>query len=549
MELDPIFGKPINLNPVAEAQAAQAQGPPPLKDQLGSKVESEVDALAAAAEAEKARQEKERQEKEEQERLEAQAREEKAEKERKEAEETARKEQEALEQKAAQERAEKERVEKERAEQERLEKERADQDRAVKEQAEKERAEKERVEQDRLEAQRQQEQRMEEERRAEAVKAKEAALRAEAESKAKLEAETGKPPVDPTSDTTSGSQGDESSKEVSLKQDENHERGANKPRHRKVPVAALLMLLLLLGAVAAVLVLGPKLWKKDVDPPTVQGGPNRELREQQYLESGWEADAREVLSRFLAADRPAGKAAYSIRGSELLEEMGEFYDGLKVDDTDTPMEAFAVFPLGMGDKKRGVFMLSYVQPPVFELNEFFVPLSPLRVQHGVEEPGLLLASVARRSNFTAEPLKVHAIFKRTPDGLRLDWETFVQTKYRTMRDFLELPTAGTSKIFRVIISETVPENRKVPAGHRTYMIADPAYPREDSARVDVAVDSDIGRALSILNWRGTEGGRAVAKTATLSLGWSKEETPQLQVEEFICWEFLGVGGDAVPGTR
>ncbi len=35
------------------------------------------------------------------------------------------------------------------------------------------------------------------------------------------------------------------------------------------------------------------------------------------------------------------------------------------------------------------------------------------------------------------------------------------------------------------------------------MIADSAYPKEDSARVNVSVDSEIGRALSILNWRGT----------------------------------------------
>ncbi|MGB1130383.1 MAG: hypothetical protein ACPG4K_10045, partial [Haloferula sp.] len=323
----------------------------------------------------------------------------------------------------------------------------------------------------------------------------------------------------------------------------------NKSRGRKVPVAALIVLFLLIGAAAAVFVLGPKFLKGPEGPPMVQPGLNQQLREKQYLESGWEVDAREVLGHFLAADRAAGKAAYSIRGSELLGEMDDFYDGVRIDDSDTPMEAFAVFPLVMKDKQRGIFMLTYDQPPVFELNEFFVPISPLRVQHGVEEPGLLLASVARRTNFTAESLKVHAIFKRTPDGLRLDWETFVQTKYRTMRDFLELPSAGTSKVFRVIMSETVPQNRRVPAGYRTYMVADPAYAREDSARVDVAVDSDIGQALSILNWRGTKEGRAVAKTATVELGWSDEAVPQLQVKKFICWEFLGVGGDAAPAAR
>ncbi|MBK1828385.1 hypothetical protein JIN81_15230 [Haloferula rosea] len=326
--------------------------------------------------------------------------------------------------------------------------------------------------------------------------------------------------------------------------------GENRPRKkRSVPVGALVVLLLLAAVVVGAVMFVPKLLKSPDGPTGVQGTVNRELREKQYLEGGWEKDAREVLGRFLAAERSAGKAAYSIRGSELLEEMDDFYDGLRIDDSDTPEEAFAVFPLLMADKQRGIFMLTYDQPPVFELDEFFVPLSPLAVQHGVEDPGLLLATVARRSNFTAEPLKVHALFKRTPDGLRVDWETFVQTKYRTMRDFLELPAAGTRKVFRVIIAETVPENRRVPAGYRTYMIADPAYPKEDSARVNVAVDSEIGQALSILNWRGTKEGRATSKTATIELGWSHEATPQLEVTKFICWEFLGVGGEAIPSAR
>lgn len=383
-----------------------------------------------------------------------------------------------------------------------------------------------------------------------AVVATEAAkVKADAKAEAAVEKakEAAKAPIDPKAAAVSP----ELRKDVSLVDEIGGKAGAgNTPRKKGAfPLMAVVVLLLLVAVVVGGVMFVPKLLGPSGGQPTVQAPLNRELREKQYLEGGWEDDAREVLGRFLAAERSAGKAAYSIRGSELLEEMDGFYDGLWIDDSDTPVEAFAVFPLLMKDRERGIFMLTYDQPPVFELNEFFVPLSPLGVQHGVEEPGLLLASVARRSNFTAEPLKVHALFKRTPDGLRVDWETFVQTKYRTMRDFLELPIAGTSKVFRVIISETVPENRPVPAGFRTYMIADPAYSLEDSARVNVAVDSEIGRALSILNWRGTKDGRAISKTATLELGWSAEETPQLEVKKFVCWEFLGVGGEAVPGAR
>ncbi len=320
---------------------------------------------------------------------------------------------------------------------------------------------------------------------------------------------------------------------------------ANRRKGRS-PMAAVLVLVVLLAlAGGGYLVVNRMQGDAPAPPPVAGQGADAVLREKQYLEKGWEADAYETLSRFLAARRPAGKAAYSINGSALLARMEGFYEGAPIDDSDTPAEAFSVFPLSMKDRERGIFMLTYDQPPVFEIDEFFAPLAPLDVQYKLRQPDMLLATVARSSNFSAEPLKVHAIFKRMPDGLRLDWETFVQTKYRTLRDFLELPVAGRSEVFRVVISETVPEKRNVPAGHRTYLISDPAHRREDSVRVNVPVDSEVGRALSILNWRGTREGRAVSKTATLELRWTREEIPRLEVSRFLCWEFLGVGGEAV----
>lgn len=283
-------------------------------------------------------------------------------------------------------------------------------------------------------------------------------------------------------------------------------------------------------------------------PPFTMAAPGpeqAELREKQYLESGWETEARDVLTRFLAADSPAGKAAYSIRGGELLGEMQAFYGDSPIDDSDTPAAAFSVFRLTLEDRKRGIFMMSYDLPPSFEMGEFFGPIVPLRVQYHLEDQGMLLEELSRTSNFVTEPIRVQALFKRTPDGLRVDWETYAQTKYRRMRDFIELPEAGRKATFRVIISETVPQNRAVPAGHRVYLVADPAHRSEDSVRVNVPVDTDTGRALSILNWRGTNGGRATARTATVELRWSEDEIPQIELSRFICWEFLGVGGEAI----
>ena len=327
-----------------------------------------------------------------------------------------------------------------------------------------------------------------------------------------------------------------------------------KPRGRTLGLAAAL-LLLFAAAGGGLWLLSGGMRKAPEGPPlpmagSAAGREQKELREKQYLEGGWEAEAREVLGRFLAAETPAGKAAYSIRGSELLGEMQEFYGGARIDDSDTPQSAFSVFRLTLEDRKRGIFMMSYELPPSFEMSEFFSPIVPLRVQYQLEDQGMLIEQLSRTSNFVNEPMRVHVLFKRTPDGLRVDWETFVQTKYRRMRDFIELPEPGRTAVFRVIISETVPENRTVPAGHRVYLVADPAHRGEDSLRIHVPVDTEIGRALSILNWRGTNGGRAIARTATVELRWSDEVIPQPELSRFLCWEFLGVGGEALPsGTQ
>ncbi|GAA5482852.1 hypothetical protein [Haloferula sargassicola] len=307
--------------------------------------------------------------------------------------------------------------------------------------------------------------------------------------------------------------------------------------------ATVILFLLLAGLVLTWFLINPSTAKQG--EPSFAVTP--EKQEEYYLEKGWEDDARQVLGNFLAADTPVERAKYAIRGDELLPEMEKFYAGQKIDDSDTPVEAFSVFPLTIDDRKRGIFMLVYDQPPAFEMSEFFVPVVPLAVQYKVKEPDLLVAALGRATNFASQPLKVQAVFKRTDSGLKVDWETFVQTKYRRFREFLELPQSGHSEVFRVIVTETVPENREVPAGHRVYLVVDPAYRNDDLARVMVPVDSEIGRALSILNWRGTNGGRATSRTATLELGWSEDEAPQLEIERFICWEFLGVGGEALPG--
>ncbi len=288
---------------------------------------------------------------------------------------------------------------------------------------------------------------------------------------------------------------------------------------------------------------------KNIDPPTLKlaaGDPS--ANEANYIRIGWQKDAYKLLRGYMAATNSKDKLPFILNGGELVSKIEDFYGGGVIMDSDTPADAFSIYELPEEDRKRGLFMMVYDQPPQFEMKEFFRPLASLEVQYGVDEADLLLSTLARVGNFAMEPLRVHAFFKRTPEGLKLDWEIFAQTKYRTLQNFVELPETGQTGVFRVFIVEDVPEKGRTVAGTRTYRIADPAN-TGDSGRVNVKVDSEAGRALSIINWRGTKENRPIPRTATVELKWTGEPAaPELEISRFVCWEFLGLGGQPAPAT-
>jgi hypothetical protein len=250
----------------------------------------------------------------------------------------------------------------------------------------------------------------------------------------------------------------------------------------------------------------------------------------------------------MAATTAEGKLPHILRGDALGTTLEDFYGGGVINDSDTPAEAFSVYELSEEDRKRGLFMMIFDQPPQFDMKEFFRPLASLEVQYGIDEADLLLSTLARVGNFAMEPMRVHAFFKRTPEGLKLDWEIFAQTKYRTFQNFVELPEAGLTGVFRVFVVEDVPDKSHLEAGSRTYRLADPAN-TTDTVRVNVKVDSETGRALSTINWRGTKENRPITRTATVELKWAGEpRAPELEISRFICWEFLGLGGKETPAT-
>jgi hypothetical protein len=286
-----------------------------------------------------------------------------------------------------------------------------------------------------------------------------------------------------------------------------------------------------------------------ISPPLIQSPAAQvSAQEANYLRVGWQKDASLVLKGFMEANTSAEKLPYVIGGESMAARLKEFYGESIIDDSDTPAASFSVYELSEEDRKRGLFMMTYDQPPQFEMKEFFRPLAPLEVQHGLDEADLLLTTLARAANFAMEPLRVHAFFKRTPDGLKLDWEIFAQTKYRTFQHFVELPEPGQTGVFRVFIVEDVPDAQHKGKGSRTYRLSDPAN-INDAARIHVKEDSEVGKSLSTINWRGTKDGRQLTRTATVELAWSNgQNPPQLQISRFICWEFLGLGGEDSKST-
>jgi len=314
-------------------------------------------------------------------------------------------------------------------------------------------------------------------------------------------------------------------------------------------LAILGLLLLILAGGAAVFYIS----RQDTSTKPLESSTSLtddDIREANYIRVGWQKDAYAVLEGFIEGTSVAEKIPFVHQPEVVRPKMESFYGDVAINDSDTPADSFSVLELTEEDRRKGIFMLTYDLPPQFSLKDFFRPITSLEVQYGINEADILLGTMGQVRNFALEPVRVYAFFKKTPAGLKLDWEVFAQTKYRTLRSFTEFPKPGNSEVFRVMIVEDVPEKGQGIAGTRTYRIFDPANV-SDSIRVNVKVDSNAGRELSVINWRGTKQAEPVTRTATVELMWTSPngtESPQLVMKRFVCWEFLGLGGKEIPTT-
>ncbi len=318
--------------------------------------------------------------------------------------------------------------------------------------------------------------------------------------------------------------------------------GGNKRRGKGNMAAVIAAVLILLVAGGVTLWLAGK-WEKDKQAHA--GGADRSantpaMSADTWSLTGWKQDASDVLSAFMTAKTPEERMKYAIPNEGVLDELKVFYPAGS-DDADTPQESFGHVMSGEADRRRGIFLMQYRQPAQIDMREYFAPIGSLEAVTGQRLTSLLEMAHRIDENNLSKPIGINAFFKKTEQGLKLDASVFIQGKFRTFRAFVDYPRPGKNQVFRVVAREALSHELRDDPRYRTYRLEDFAYPR-DFVNVPIRVDSEAGKILSVLNWRG-QNRELTMRTATVELGWSDESPSQLKIVKVVCWEFLGVGGE------
>jgi len=252
----------------------------------------------------------------------------------------------------------------------------------------------------------------------------------------------------------------------------------------------------------------------EVDPselPVIEGELEA-FDEEAFLAGGWKTQASEVLSGFMAStdyEQMSGHVIEPERVSRLLRalqrEPNKPWAGLSAGD-------FNHVELSDADRDRGIFLM-------------------LREVSG-EDP----ATAATRS---------YAFFRRTDDGLKLDLETFVQTTSNSFQRFVAHPQPGLTRVFRVFITEDPTTADAADANHRSFIITGLAN-FNAAARIRITNESPVGRMLASVAFTADGGSRRIMRNATVELRWTDQpENSNIELSRFICWEFLGLGGQMI----
>lgn len=253
----------------------------------------------------------------------------------------------------------------------------------------------------------------------------------------------------------------------------------------------------------------------------------------EYINGNWTNEAHKLLRGFLNATAPYNKSPYILNSADTLPDLEKFYDGMLINDLDTPEDAFKINPLSPEEHQRGLFRLS------------FRGTDTQRAREAKNIPAICLPYLANPDITSNQPTCVDAYFLHTKKGLKLDWHIFAQTKYRTLYQFTTRPSPKRKAMFRVLISKDNSEEATTSNGTH-YYIADPANP-SDVIRAAADPGSITAKTLVETNWGGSNGSPPITRNATIELAWRGDGNERkLVIHSLTCWEFIGLGAPPHP---
>lgn len=253
----------------------------------------------------------------------------------------------------------------------------------------------------------------------------------------------------------------------------------------------------------------------------------------------WQRQAREVLRSFLAAKTFEEKSRYVIGGKETLQRLQPIWGDKLLNEEPISEEEFAAIFTGDEQSLIPIYLLLYDRPSYYDIKKFLRPLVSMEVSQGMEELDPLVQSLTIPSHFEMPPLKIQAYFKQTETGLLLDWDIYLQTRYRTLRTFAESAPTGERATFRVLALQDAPLHLDKRMQRKIYRLTDPIH-ITDSYRTFTPSGSAAAERMSAIDWLDTPGKHNSLVAATVVL--QKLPNGEILLEEQICWDFEGLGG-------
>jgi hypothetical protein len=253
----------------------------------------------------------------------------------------------------------------------------------------------------------------------------------------------------------------------------------------------------------------------------------------------WEGQARHVLRSFLRAQTVEEKARWVIGEKATVDRLHALWGERLLAPEPFNPDDFAAILTGEEQSDTPIYLLLYDRPVQMDIKKYLRPLVSMEVMQGVTPLDPLTKTLTEPENFEMPPLKIEAFFKQTADGLRLDYDLYLQTRHRTLHTFAESAPVGAKAVFRVIIIEDVPLLPDKKNQRRVYRITDPIH-ISDSYRVTTALDSPASQQLSEIHWYDLSGVKSQFAAATVRV--SKHAEGEIHLDELICWDFDGLAG-------